>query len=68
MVKYYARRPSAGKPDLLFRMGTTLPEYLAEGGEWTPDASLVRHFVDDDIEEVEEGDARRLAEAMGGSL
>ncbi len=67
-MKYYARRPSGGQPDLLFRMGTTLPEYLAEGGEWKPDATLVRHFVDDDIEEVDEGDARRLAEALGGSL
>ncbi len=66
-MKYYARRQSGGQTDLLFRMGTTLPEYLAEG-EWKPDATLVRHFVDDDIEEVDEGDARRLAEAQGGSL
>ncbi len=67
-MRYYLRRNAAGEPELLFRMGTTLPEYLGEGGDWHPDATLVRHFVDDDVEEVDEAGARQAAEALGGAL
>jgi hypothetical protein len=67
-VKYFVRREGDGKPALLVRMGTTLPEYLAEDGTWQVDATLVRLFVDHDLEEVDEGQAASLAETLGGSL
>jgi hypothetical protein len=67
-VRYFIRREDDANPALLVRMGTTLPEYLAEDGTWQVDAKLVRHFVDHDLEEVDEGEAASLAEALGGSL
>ena len=67
-MKYFVRRDDTGDPALLVRMGTTLPEYLGEDGAWQVDAKLVRHFVDHDLEEVDEGEAASLAQALGGSL
>jgi len=64
-VRYFLRRDAAGSPELLLRMGTSLPEYLAEDGGWHADATLVRHFVGDDAaEEVDEATATEVAQAM----
>ncbi len=67
-MRYFVRRSRPGQADLLIRMGTTLPEYLGDDGQWHPDATLVRHFVDDGVEEVDETEARSVAAALGGSL
>ncbi|MDP9071673.1 MAG: hypothetical protein M3N68_10445 [Actinomycetota bacterium] len=67
-MRYFLRRDAAGGPELLFRMSTSLPEYLGEDGDWHPDATLVRHFVGDDAaEEIDETTAGQLAAAMGGA-
>ncbi len=67
-MRYFVGRDDSGQPQLLVRMGTTLPEYLGDDGTWQVDAKLVRHFVDHDLEEVDEAEAAALAGSLGGSL